>query len=151
MLGSSKVHRVVLVIGAVSVPFPAPFSMVHSPVRVDATRPTMDRMAAVVAIGNIFSMEWFYLWGPVAVVASSEEPGTVMEWHIVSAVFFLPSSPSHYVSSDLNVTVMDGYVVVRSMVCNMVFDTGASVYRGSPPIVTSAGPGPSTSLLFGRL
>lgn len=44
--------RVVLVMDAVRVPFPAPFSMVHSPDRVDVTRPTMERTAAAAPLGG---------------------------------------------------------------------------------------------------
>lgn len=55
--GSSKAQRAVLVEDAVRVPFPAPFSMVHSPVRVEGTLPTMDMRAAVTRFAGLCSSE----------------------------------------------------------------------------------------------
>lgn len=62
---------------------------------------------------------------------------------MVTTVFFLPSSPSFYVSSDFKVTVIEDYVVVSSIVWKMVLETGASVLMGRPPIGTSGGLGTS--------
>jgi hypothetical protein len=142
LLISDGIFATILNKRIMEIPFPTPFSVMRSPSHIKNAEPAVKETVITTMLVKRLPLlnTPFVLLKPIVMATDSIMASPIVRYLEISAIFFLPSSPSFWSSSSLGMAMVRSCIIMEEVIYGEMFNAKMDISVKEPPVNASRKP-----------
>jgi len=129
------------IIRITEIPFPIPFSVILSPNHIKIAEPAVSAIIDTAIVAKYFeddiadvSPKTPWLPKPIDIANDSTSARPTVKYLVISAIFFLPVSPSFWSSSNFGIAIVRSCIMIEEVMYGVILNANTENCSKEPPV-----------------
>ena len=134
-LKSLGIVEIILIKRIIEIPFPIPFSVICSPNHITRDAPATSAAVTMMISSTLLCIRLPPRYKPIPIARPSITAKAMVTYRVYSRIFFLPSSPSFCISSNLGIAIVISCIIMEDVMYGVIFNANTDICVNAPPVI----------------
>ena len=117
------------------IPLPTPFSVIRSPIHIRTVEPAVNAATSIITENALKCVRYPLLPKPMDIARDSKTDNTTVTIRVNCVSFFLPSSPSLWISSSLGKEIVRSWIMMEDVIYGVILNAKIDIFSKDPPVI----------------